>query len=106
MDTALNIPAPTAMIAASGPVLERSITKKVTPVDVSGTAVTRPAEKPFVAQIVEARLSGTGFPDNPAEIVPKDRTLRPYDVPMLPSTPVTQPESDATSAPNPPQNVP
>lgn len=86
MDTALNLPAPSTLVASSGPVLQRSVTTKVTPIDASDKATTRPAEKPFVAQIVSARLSGTDFPQNPGEIAPPDRTLRPYDVPMLPFT--------------------
>lgn len=48
-------------------------------------AATLPANKPFVAQVVNARLSGTAFPEQPSAIAPSDRTLRPYDIPMLPS---------------------
>ncbi len=84
MDTALNLPAPATLAASPGPVLERAITTKVTPVDASNNSTTRPAEKPFVAQVVSARLSGAEYPENPGEIAPPDRTLRPYDVPMLP----------------------
>ena len=48
------------------------------------SAATLPADRVFVAQVVTARLSGTEFPENPAEIAPPERTLKPYDVPMLP----------------------
>ena len=85
MDTTLNLSSPTAMAATPVPVTDQAITRKVTPVDARNTQTTRPAEKPFVAQVVSARLSGANFPQNPGEIAPADRTLRPYDVPMLPS---------------------
>ncbi|MEL6682997.1 MAG: hypothetical protein AAFQ09_10165 [Pseudomonadota bacterium] len=55
-------------------------------------AATLPANKPFVAQVVNARLSGTDFPEQPGEIVPAERTLRPYGTPMLPSENRTEPE--------------
>ena len=93
MDTTLNLSSPTAMAATPVPVTDQAITRKVTPVDARNTQTTRPAEKPFVAQVVSARLSGTDFPQNPGEIAPADRTLRPYDVPMLPSR-----EADELSA--------
>jgi len=48
-------------------------------------AATLPANKPFVAQVVNARLSGADFPEQPSEIAPSERTLRPYGTPMLPS---------------------
>ncbi len=84
MDTALNLPATATPVTTPTPVTDRSVTTKVAPVDASDTAATRPSEKPFVAQVVNARLSGVDFPQNPSEIAPQDRTLRPYDVPMLP----------------------
>lgn len=84
MDTALNLPTPTTVAAAPAPVTDRAVTTKVAPIDAADTATTRPSEKPFVARIVSARLSGTEFPENPGEIAPPERTLRPYDVPMLP----------------------
>jgi hypothetical protein len=62
---------------------------KVPVVKVVDEPATLPANKPFVAQVVTARLSGSTFPENPGEIAPPDRTLRPYDTPMLPSTDVT-----------------
>ena len=85
MDTSLTLSAPaTAAVAASSPVLERANTTKVNAAERADRGATLPANKPFVAQVVSARLSGDEFPDNPAEIAPKERTLRPYDVPMLP----------------------
>jgi hypothetical protein len=84
MDTSLNLPAPAAVANAATPALPRAITTKVQAVEGADKGATLPANKPFVAQIVTARLSGSEFPNNPAEIAPPDRTLRPYDVPMLP----------------------
>ncbi|MDB4254558.1 hypothetical protein N9876_00245 [bacterium] len=84
MDTSLNLPATQAIPSAPSPVLDRSVTTKLAPIDAQDSAATRPTEKPFVAQVVNARLSGVDFPQNPSEITPQDRTLRPYDVPMLP----------------------
>ncbi|MEJ8560000.1 hypothetical protein QTO30_01220 [Yoonia sp. GPGPB17] len=84
MDTALNIPTPAATVTATAPVLPRAITTKVQAVESADNSATLPADKPFIAQVVTARLSGSEFPENPAEIAPPERTLRPYDVPMLP----------------------
>lgn len=86
MDTSLHLPAPSTLLAAPAPVLDRSppVITKVAPIDARDSATTRPSKKPFVAQVVGARLSGTEFPENPGEIAPQNRTLRPYDVPMLP----------------------
>lgn len=84
MDTSLNLPAPAAVANATTPSLPRAITTKVQAIEVTDNAATLPANKPFVAQVVTARLSGSEFPENPAEIAPADRTLRPYDLPMLP----------------------
>jgi hypothetical protein len=84
MDTSLNIPAPSTLLAAPASVLDRYVTSKVAPIDASDSAATRSSEKPFVAQVVTERLSGTEFPENPGEIAPQGRTLRPYNVPMLP----------------------
>jgi hypothetical protein len=84
MDTSLNLSPTAGVIVQATPVLERSITTKVQAVEGHEDATTFPAEKPFVAQVVTARLSGAEYPENPAEITPTDRTLRPYDVPMLP----------------------
>ncbi|WP_342071692.1 hypothetical protein [Yoonia algicola] len=84
MDTSLSLPAPAATLTATAPVLPRAVTTKVQAVETADNSATLPAEKPFVAQVVTARLSGSEFPENPAEIAPPERTLRPYDVPMLP----------------------
>lgn len=51
--------------------------------DLDGAA-TLPSAKSFVAQVVNARLSGTEFPESPGKIAPAERTLRPYSTPMLP----------------------
>lgn len=73
---------------------------------------TLPADKVFVAQVVNARLSGIAFPENPAEIAPPERTLKPYDVPMLPyvkeeaNSTVAAAKSDASSATNAAQGNP
>ncbi len=61
-------------------------------------AATLPANKPFVAQVVTARLSGTEFPENPGEITPSDRTLRPYGTPMLPYENKEQPQTEPALA--------
>ncbi|WP_375255584.1 hypothetical protein [Yoonia sp.] len=84
MDTPLNLTNPTAVTVAPAPVTNQAITRKVTPVDAHNTQITRPAEKPFAAQVVSALLSDADFPQAPGEIAPAERTLRPYDVPMLP----------------------
>ena len=96
MDTSLNLPATQAVPSAHRPVLDRSVTTKVVSIEAHDSATTRPTEKPFVAQAVNARLSGLDFPQNPSEIVPRDRTLRPYDVPMLPHSaePITSDVTD------------
>ena len=99
MDTALNLPNTATVAASPTPVVERAVTTKVTPIDAADKATTRPDEKPFVAQVVSARLSGAEFPENPSEITPEDRTLRPYDVPMLPS------RDDAEAAPDAPASA-
>lgn len=85
MDTSLTFApkavAATPYVAKQEPVRDT----KVPVVQKSDDAATLPANKPFVAQVVNARLSGTEFPEQPSEITPTDRTLRPYDTPMLPS---------------------
>ena len=83
MDTSLNIPAPAAVSQAT-PALPRAITTKVQALERANTSATLPSEKPFVAQVVNAQLAGTDVPDTPSDIAPAERTLRPYDVPMLP----------------------
>lgn len=85
METTLNIatkglPA-TAYVAPQAQQTDREV-PTVKPATASATL---PADKVFVAQVVSARLSGTAYPENPAEIAPEERTLKPYNVPMLPS---------------------
>ncbi len=101
MDTTLNLPLTASTVSAPASVLDRSIIKKVTPIDAGDKAITRPAEKPFVAQVVKARLSGTVFPENPTEIMPADRTLRPYGMPMLPHNPDSQTDAKVAETPAP-----
>ena len=84
MDTTLNLPQPAAVATSAAAVLPRAVTTKVQAIEGAENSATLPANKPFVAQVVTARLSGSEFPENPAEIAPPERTLRPYDVPMLP----------------------
>ena len=84
MDTSLSLPTPVATAVAAGPAVNRAITTKVQAVESSDNSATLPSNKPFVAQVVTARLSGSEFPENPTEIAPPERTLRPYNVPMLP----------------------
>lgn len=84
MDTSLSLPNVAVASPATAPVLERSITTKVSKIEASDRPATLPSDTPFIAQVVTARLSGSDYPENPKEITPQDRTLRPYDVPMLP----------------------
>lgn len=95
MDSSLNLPATLAVPSAPSPVFDRSDTTKVASINARDSAITRPTEKPFVAQVVNARLSGVDFPQNPSEIAPQDRTLRPYDVPILPHS--AKPETPNTT---------
>ncbi|WP_055687542.1 hypothetical protein [Loktanella sp. 5RATIMAR09] len=83
MEIPLSFSAPAAA-AAVGPVLPRAITTKVQAIEPTDPSATLPDNKHYVAQVVTARLSGAEYPDNPSEIAPPERTLRPYDVPMLP----------------------
>ncbi len=84
MDTSLNLNAAAPVLAPATPTSERANTTRVAKIEGSDAGATLPSDKPFVAQVVSARLDGAAFPDNPAEIAPPERTLRPYDVPMLP----------------------
>lgn len=103
MDTSLNLPATPAAVTAAAPALPRAVTTKVQALEGTDGSATLPADKPFVAQVVAARLSGSEFPETPSEIVPPERTLRPYDVPMLPydsdAEQLKPTSSDAASAP-------
>ena len=84
MDTALNLLSATPTIIAAAPAVERAVTTKVSKLEMSDGAATLPSDKPFLAQAVAARIKDSDYPDPPAEIAPPERTLRPYDVPMLP----------------------
>ena len=84
MDTALNLPLPAVAVSPGVSPIERAITTKVQAVEKQDHPATLPADRPFVAGAVSARLSVDNIPDTPAEILPAERTLRPYDVPMLP----------------------
>ena len=75
------LPPPTLLPKAEQPPSDQEV-PVVKKMDQSATL---PPEQPFVAQIVNARLSGEAFPEQPGEIAPPERTLRPYDVPMLPA---------------------
>ncbi|MEJ6402575.1 hypothetical protein [Yoonia sp. 2307UL14-13] len=74
-------PTPTTLSAVRQPPSDT----KVPRVQKLGESATLPSEGPFIAQVVNARLSGDDFPESPGEIAPSERTLRPYDVPMLPA---------------------
>jgi hypothetical protein len=84
MDTALNLPLPAAAVSSDVSPIERAITTKVQALEKTDRPATLPPDRPFVAQAVSARLSVDDIPDDPTEIMPAERTLRPYDVPMLP----------------------
>lgn len=84
MDTTLTLSPPAAAATNAAPAVPRAITTKVQAIDSAENSATLPSNKPFVAQVVTARLSGSEYPENPSEIAPPERTLRPYDVPMLP----------------------
>ncbi|MEM8538809.1 MAG: hypothetical protein AAGF56_13230 [Pseudomonadota bacterium] len=51
----------------------------------SNEAATLPADRPFVAQVVNAQLSDSDTSALGDELARPERTLRPFDVPMLPS---------------------
>ena len=84
MDTTLTLPPKPIGAIAHVPEQMRTPDKKVPVVKALDRAATLPSDKTFVAQVVNARLSGSEFPENPGEIAPPERTLRPYSVPMLP----------------------
>ncbi|SFS04732.1 hypothetical protein [Yoonia litorea] len=85
MDTSLNLNQPTMAVASvPSPTQERANTTKVSRIERADGGSATPPDRPFVAQVVNARLDGAVFPENPSKIAPPERTLRPYDVPMLP----------------------
>ena len=84
MDTTLALPPKPAAVLAFVPEQLRVQDTKVAAIQNLDRSATLPADKVFVAQVVTARLSGIAFPENPGEIAPPERTLRPYSVPMLP----------------------
>ncbi|MFG5383499.1 hypothetical protein [Yoonia sp. R2-816] len=84
MDTTLALPPKNVATVAYVPEQMRVQDRKVPVVKELDRGATLPSDKMFVAQVVNARLSGTEFPENPGEIAPPERTLRPYSVPMLP----------------------
>ncbi len=101
MDTTLNL-APKAVVAVpyTGEREPPRDTKVQAAKQMDGTA-TLPADTPFVAQVVNARLSGGDYPETQGEIAPADRTLRPYDTPMLPyegDAPVAEADNQTQSA--------
>ena len=103
MDTALNLQSATPTIIAAAPAVERAVTTKVTKLEKSDGAATLPSDRPFLAQAVAARIEDSDYPDPPAEIAPPERTLRPYDVPMLPFDKGEKGESGDAAALAPPQ---
>lgn len=70
----------------------------VAPIKSAQSPATLPPDRPFVAQAVAARLQDGGSAEDPAEILPDDRVLRPYGMPMLPAD---KPETDSTAQPAP-----
>ena len=84
MDTSLNLPTFAVASTTTAPAGPKAMSSKVQPIESTEQGTTLPANKPFVAQVVSARLAGVEFPETQSEIAPPERTLRPYDVPMLP----------------------
>ncbi|WP_019955677.1 hypothetical protein [Yoonia vestfoldensis] len=85
MDTSLQM-TPTSPAAVPYAAQPRQVPDTVVPPVRSAQApATLPPERPFVAQAVAARLQDGGFAEDPGEILPDDRVLRPYGVPMLPA---------------------
>ncbi|WP_341366486.1 hypothetical protein [Yoonia sp. BS5-3] len=85
MDSSVTFAPKSVAAAPYVPNKEPTRDTKVPIVEKMEGAATIPTNKPFVAQVVSARLSGTEFPEQPGEIAPDERTLRPYSTPMLPS---------------------
>jgi hypothetical protein len=84
MEIASNLNAVLSPAQTTAPVLERAVTTKVVKLESTDRQATLPSDRPYIAQAVAARLEGGDYPDPPSEIAPPERTLRPYDVPMLP----------------------
>jgi len=87
MDTAVNLNTTATGTIIQAPVPDRAVTTKVARLESSDGSATLPSDRPFVAQAVAARLENSDYPDPPSDIAPPERTLRPYDVPMLPADP-------------------
>ncbi|MFQ1701580.1 hypothetical protein ACJ5NV_13405 [Loktanella agnita] len=85
MDTTLTLSPKAIAVPVYIPEVQRPDDHKVPVVKALDTIATLPADKAFIAQVVNARLAGASYPENPAEIAPPERTLRPYNVPMLPA---------------------
>lgn len=84
MDISLAFPTKPVMVVSRPPDQQPPAETRVVAVKAMSGSTTLPADKAFVAPIVTAKLSGAPFPENPGEIAPSERTLRPYDTPMLP----------------------
>ena len=84
MDHTFSIAPKAVAVSAHTAPVPRHVDTKVPVVTANDRAAVLPPDKPFIAQIVNARLSGTAFPETEAEILPQERKLRPYGVPMLP----------------------
>lgn len=95
MDTSLTLPPPVVAGRPAAPEIRYTSDKVVVEVNASDKPSPTPADKLFVAQVVSARLGGTAFPSNPGEIAPPERTLRPYGMPMLPSSKAIQESEEA-----------
>ena len=95
MDPSLHL-TPTAPAAMPYTAQQRQLPDTlVAPVRSAQGSATLPPERPFVAQAVAARLDSS-FAEDPAEILPDDRILRPYGVPMLPAG---KPDDDIMAQP-------
>ncbi|WP_333714288.1 hypothetical protein [Yoonia sp.] len=96
MEIAANLNAVLPPPQSQAPAVERAVTSKVAVLEQADRPATLPSDRPFIAQAVAARLEGSDYPDPPSEIAPPERTLRPYDIPMLPYEPSG--ENDAIDA--------
>lgn len=84
MEVSLNI-SPTVSLTQAAPPLPRAVTTKVQAIEPGEEPATLPSNKPFVGQVVSAQLSEAEPVEMRTETTTTERTLRPYDVPMLPS---------------------